>query len=920
MIMKISRGALFVCALLIVGCNEKEEWTEPPSTFSCIDPFVKCGDSCIDPMTTNEYCGADHACAGYVVCDAGETCTNGFCVNPANACPTAGQVKCDGTCIDPQTSSEYCGANIVCSDYARCSADRECVSGRCVPRKETDFCPADGQVRCNGICVDPKSSNDFCGADSACENYDKCDENERCTAGECKPTGDTDLCEDASQVRCNGSCIDPKTSNDFCGADSACANYDKCDENERCTAGECKPIGNTDLCEDASQVRCDGSCIDPQTSNDYCGADETCTTFDACDTDETCVSGECKPKGDTVVCTIDGQVKCNNTCIDPSTSKEFCGADATCEHFDTCETNESCVSGECKPDQVTCNENEHINGDSCEADDLNNCGAHGVKCAETIADWADGTCTNGKCVATKCVSGKHPNSDGNYCFSDNLQNCGAEGYECAAKVYGWGNGECVDGVCVVTKCSSVAGTHLSTTVENTCEDDDLDNCGEAGRACKDIIDGWTDGSCTKGNCVVSACKADMHLLEKSNKCEADDIENCGAPEKSCANEITDWAEGTCTEAKCVLTKCTDGKHLAETPNTCEADTLTNCGDKHDDCSALGELYVCSKGVCKGSCDNELAFCDSAKACVDVTSDANHCGECDNVCSTDGVSNALTMACESSSCVVATCTESYSVVEVEGKKQCGCAEGYAEKDSEKCCIDFADAEFGMYALTAAEDAGTSNEHKWDTNGDGCITPEEAESEKVLTLTAKAFQNNTNIKSAQDLNRFKHIWRVDNNAFNGSGLTGKVEWKYVTSIGMAGLKGTTITEVDFPELTTTDGGVFWNCSNLVKVNLPKLEKLGASLFNTVPGLTEVDLPSAKNLGNLIFTNSQNITTVRLTAPGKIEYTATTWKNFDPSKADLYLNKDKEAGGSGLPLVGADNEWAGVTWHSITFVEVE
>ena len=259
-----------------------------------------------------------------------------------------------------------------------------------------------------------------------------------------------------------------------------------------------------------------------------------------------------------------------------------------------------------------------------------------------------------------------------------------------------------------------------------------------------------------------------------------------------------------------------------------------------------------------------------------------------------------------------------MIENDGVKSCGCAEGYAEEGS-KCCLVFADAEFKAFALTAAENAGTSLEYKWDHDGDGCITKEEAESENVETLTAKAFQGNPNIKTAKDLNAFIHLWKFENYVFSKAGLEGKVELKYVENIGMTAFyQTTTITELDMPALTTTGSGAFSGCTGLTKVNFPNLKTVGASAFKSDTGLTEIDLPSANDFGNLVFQGADNLKTVRLTAPGKIKVTPTTWNNFTTENVDLVLNSDKNTGGSGEPLVEPANSWAGATWKSITFAE--
>ena len=90
---------------------------------------------CIDPSTQPEYCGFD-ACVdstGKQPCGAGELCQPdidgvGQC---EPKCPTAGKVSCCGTCIDPNTNNDYCGAQAGCQQAIPCAAGQTCSDGTC---------------------------------------------------------------------------------------------------------------------------------------------------------------------------------------------------------------------------------------------------------------------------------------------------------------------------------------------------------------------------------------------------------------------------------------------------------------------------------------------------------------------------------------------------------------------------------------------------------------------------------------------------------------------------------------------------------------------------------------------------------------------------------------------------------------------
>ncbi len=172
------------------------------------------------------------------------------------------------------------------------------------------------------------------------------------------------------------------------------------------------------------------------------------------------------------VCETEGQVKCGDTCIDPQTDRRYCGADANCEHYTTCDASlQECRNGSCEPttthpDQpVKCETGEHVYDKICEPDSIDHCGAHGRACSQEIEGWASGKCESGQCVPEQCESHKHLN--GNSCEDDSAAHCGSADINCATAIEGWKDGECTDGTCVVSSCTD--GYHLTTT--NSCEPD-----------------------------------------------------------------------------------------------------------------------------------------------------------------------------------------------------------------------------------------------------------------------------------------------------------------------------------------------------------------------------------------------------------------------------------------------------------------
>ena len=79
----------------------------------------------------------------------------------------------------------------------------------------------------------------------------------------------------------------------------------------------------------------DGACIDTKTDHDNCGE-----AGHACEADESCVDGECKKPDATCEAP---KVMCGNDCTDLQSDPEHCGS---CEN--ACPDNEGCEAGECE--------------------------------------------------------------------------------------------------------------------------------------------------------------------------------------------------------------------------------------------------------------------------------------------------------------------------------------------------------------------------------------------------------------------------------------------------------------------------------------------------------------------------------------------------------------------------------------------
>ena len=73
---------------------------------------------------------------------------------PEPKCP-AGQVYCNGYCIDPMTTVGYCGAQEDCANYTNCKPNEKCIGGKCVVPNP---CKPDEDYYYNKYCIVKKNT------------------------------------------------------------------------------------------------------------------------------------------------------------------------------------------------------------------------------------------------------------------------------------------------------------------------------------------------------------------------------------------------------------------------------------------------------------------------------------------------------------------------------------------------------------------------------------------------------------------------------------------------------------------------------------------------------------------------------------------------------------------------------------------
>lgn len=556
-------------------------------------------------------CSADAECASNL-------CVDDQCAQPCQRpidCSDDGSFICDPTEINGETINicvprppEQCSSDADCASPERCVAVKsatdlvfECRTPNAGGAEIGDTCAGDADCAQNlclsDVCSGPCASTGDCraGDNFACElTRVELDGGQTASGQLCAPPR---ACERNAECRVGEVCLnDRETGDSFCGPQNTgggslgdlCTDDSGCAEN-LCFDGRfrevCTPACTSDSDCASPGYHCatadvaDGSggsnsmqiCVpkDPNacSSNDDCASGLRCAVIS--NAADTALETACIPangKGVGTACSADSEcaslVCLNDTCSDPCTNRNQCGADQLCRAnsvskdglsgtFDMCETlvDERCdQDGICSDSAQMCNElrTGATNADEREAF----CGLRDASAPQGLG----GNCTShDDCRSTICLTGL---SDDCSVYCDNDSQCGA-GQVCTSFLLNGTTqmGHCMRGCVNDDDCSSLDfhdGTQMiehgcginidrrQNEVDQTCFRRDAAAPGELGDSCANAAGTGGDSSLCKSNlCLTNTVFVGNITCSSASDCDPGQV--CEVPASGGAKQCGDQA-------------------------------------------------------------------------------------------------------------------------------------------------------------------------------------------------------------------------------------------------------------------------------------------------------------------------------------------------------------------------------------------
>jgi hypothetical protein len=572
-----------------------------------------------------------------------------------------------GTC-DPVTgacSNPVKGDDSACDDGNKCTQNDTCQTGKCVGGPAVvctakDDCHTAGTCDpATGICSMPAKTDG-----SPCDDGLVCTSSDSCKAGVCH--GTTMACDDG--VACSvdscseqaGGCVHD-TSACSCTAvnDPKCDDHNPCNGIETCdvASSKCKPGTPVD-CSGMNDACNSGTCSQ---ANGQCvktpkANGTTCSDGSACTQTDSCQAGQCVG-ANPVLCTAQDQCHSAGTC-DPTTG--ICSNlkkpdGAGCSDGDLCTQTDSCQSGVCV-------------------------GANPVVCAAPDQCHTVGACnkSTGACPISQKADGASCD-DGNKCTQTD---------------------SCLSGVCTGASpvtCAAPDQCHMAGVCNTSTGVCAFQNKGD-GTTCSDSNACTQNDTCQAGVCVsgVAVTCTALDQCHTAGTCNTS-TGVCSNPTKAdttpCSDGLACTSGDACTGGVCKGTavNCDDGL-------SCSVDSCSEQagGCVHDKsacpCTTLNDPKCDDHNACNGveTCDVATATCQPGTP-VDCSAMNDACntgtcvaatGACTKAPKTNGTSCDDGNKCtQSDSCQAGTCTGTNPVV-CAGADQCHMA-GVCQPSSGTC---------------------------------------------------------------------------------------------------------------------------------------------------------------------------------------------------------------------------------------------
>lgn len=471
---------------------------------------------------------------------------------------------------------------------------------------------------------------------STCSNY-TCIEN-NCGVGtaNCDLTGFCEVTINATSCPCTN-CPAPPLDG-----------YYTCDQNPlpHCAA----------ICSNLSYTLCDNNtaCYDLNSDLQHCGdCNKDCEAIPPINVNiSECANGKC-----TIVECYPTYAACG-TFVDGCAVKigfnDSCG---NCDGQQNCSAIQNAQSVNCISETPT---NYHCsavctlgfmecNGNLCDTninDDLHYCGNCTNDCTTYYASWnaTSGVCEKGECKVQNCLTGY---LDCDLITGCEVQitdsNCGGCGSfdDCTALNHADGSCDIESGTCSILYCH-IPYADCDGNPYNGCEVDtssDSNNCNTCGNKCN--VD---NGSmiCSNSACLLTSCYPGYDQCI-ANQCNSiTEVTSCGNCGTNC-NDNNVNAIASCVfnssskNYECQYT-CIDSYYACNTSEPWDCDSNVDCdlcnslvcdSDAHTDFSCV---IINAIATCQYSCNSTgYQICPPNQLCNTSLEDVNHCGTCDNDC-------------------------------------------------------------------------------------------------------------------------------------------------------------------------------------------------------------------------------------------------------------------------------------------------